>query len=314
MDCCKFKIKKNIKITVFFAAAILLLSVFIIALDYLCYFTYPNTGYKNKTIKHYLYTYSNKTEDEIKDKFIFDKGFKIKYRKTENINSKEEAVIIFGFSGIYGMNLKEDETISHYLGKLIPNPIYNRAKAESSLNHMLYQLSDEDFYKIVPKAKYIIYFYNPKQLYLMNHKLDFCQHDIYYKLNKGKLERYKKVPLIKKSFLMARVNIGIFRKGLLNNFYYAKNGKLLKTILIESKKEAQKHFGGNLEFIVVEIYDEKNKFSQEIFKDLNNFGFKIIKLYEKTDTSSKQYIEKKSNRPNKKLWKETAEVLSKELN
>ena len=281
---------------------ILLLLSFIISLDYFFYYSYKGTNKNAKSLKDYVLNYKNKTQNEINAKYIFDNDRDRKFRTAQNIKSSLKPVLIFGASSVYGLNLDENETVSYNLAKLTKRPVYNRTKPEASLNHMYYQLSNNDFYKIVPKPEYILYFYVPKQYVLMNNKLDFCQHDVYYKLKNSKLIRVVRIPIIKKSYLMAKLNIIKFQKYGLRYFLNNKNNKLFEKILIESKNEAQKHYGKDVKFVIINCsFDDLQK---ETFKSLSDNGFMIFDLYKFININDK--IHKDASRPNAKYWQKAA--------
>lgn len=304
--------KNKYKIFIYISLFAILATVLLLVADYFCYCSYEGTNKKPKPVRDYIYNYKNKTEQENFDKYIYDKIVKRTYRKIENENSHLKPIVLFGFSNVYGLNLTPQETISFNIGKITKRPVYNRAKAESSLNHMYYQLSNDDFYKIVKKPEIIFYFYSPKQFMLMNHKLDFCQHDIYYKLKRGRLIKYENIPLYKKSYLMSAINRFIFRKGYFKNIYYTTDAKLFETLLIESKKEAQKHWGDNIKFVIVKCFDSDNILEDKIFINLSKQGFVIFEL--KKFMKIKDKIYKDGARHSPLFWKDTAEVLVKEFN
>ena len=300
----KFKIYKIVILIIIFAAILLFLA------DYYYYIALDDKIKKNKSLYDYIVKYQDKTETEINNKYIYDKNTNRFYRPIENSNSKLKPVVIFGFSSVYGLNLDKNETISHNLANLTHRPIYNRTKPEASLNHMYYQLSNNDFYKIVPKPEYILYFYVSKQYVLMNNKLDFCQHDVYYTLKKDSLAKNNKISILKKSYLIAQLNIAKFKKSGIKHFLNDKNNKLFEKILLESKNKQKKHWKNDTKFIVIicsKPCDSENK----IFSKLNKNGFKIIELYKYIDIENKKY--KDGSRPNAKYWQDAAKIIVKEL-
>lgn len=293
---------KNIRFLVI-SSFIAVLFVFFIT-DYISFKSY---NIKNKSYFNEYYKYKKKTQQEIAKKYIFDTSSSTNFRDIENKNSNLESIILFGTNEVYGLNLNPDETISHNLSKLTSRPIYNRVKSESSLNHMYYQLSNEDFYKIIKKPKYIFYFYTPKQLILTNNKYDFGIHDIYYKLKNGKIEKYKKIPLNKRLFLIGKINKTLYKNNFLY-YFYKKDSAIFKTLLSESKNEAQKHWGKDVNFVIIICNKNNSPFEDEIFKDLKNKGFIIFELNNCLN-SKKQ----KNDISKPDFWIESAKILTKEF-
>jgi len=206
------------------------------------------------------------------------------------------------------LNLKNNETISYFLKDVVKNPIINRTKAEFSPNHMYYQLSNPKFYKIVKKPKYILYFYTPKQFVLINNKLDFCQHDVYYKIKNNTLERYEKIPIIKKSYLIAKINLYLFRNKT-QLFFTKKNQLLFEKILIESKRITQSHWGDTFKFIIIVCCKPGNKKEEQILQKLEKENFIIFNLYECINF----YDFFENGRPSAKYWLNVARVLKEKL-
>lgn len=303
---------KNKHYVISFFLFIMTTIILLFMVDYFFYYFYKDTSVNYKSIKNYFSSYRDEAKQEIDNKYIYDRLTERTYRKVENVNSKSDSIVLFGFSSVYGLNLKPNETVSYNLAKYTKRPIYNRAKPESSLNHMYYQLSSEDFYKIVKKPDYIIYFYTPKQIMLMNNKMDYCQHDVYYKLKDDKLLKYEKIPLYKKSYLISGINRFVFRKKYLDA-YYKNEAKLFKTILIESKNEARKYWGNDFKFIIVRCANSGSILENKMFDELNKEGFVVLDLHKYIDIKDQKYNSYKSFRLNALFWKDVASILVKEF-
>ena len=121
------------------------------------------------------------------------------YRKVLNENSNLRPILLFGCSYIYGYKIPENNFFSYLLAKYTKRPVYNRAKDAVGTAVMLYQLQNEDFYKLFPKPpKYVIYtFLNDhiRRMYFPCSPLDYgkeYQTDIFYKLKNKKLKLKKK--------------------------------------------------------------------------------------------------------------------------
>ena len=133
---------------------------------------------------------------------------------------------------------------------------------------------------------------------------------LYYTLKKDSLAKNNKISILKKSYLIAQLNIAKFKKSGIKHFLNDKNNKLFEKILLESKKQAKKHWKNDAKFIVIicsKPCDSENK----IFSKLNKNGFKIIELYKYIDIENKKY--KDGSRPNAKYWQDAAKIIVKEL-
>ncbi len=298
---------KNCKIIIKILSGIIFLILCIIFIDYYCFNSFEHTG------KTYINEYkkNNKTDKELNQKYIYDNAKTGKFKKIQNESSDLKAVVLFGFPGICGFQLDNDNNLSYYIGKLTKRPVYNRVKTESSPNHMYYQLSNEDFYKIITKAEYVFYFYIPKQIVQTSNKVEFCPHDIYYHIQNKKLTRYKKIPLNKKSYITTRIDKFLYTHDKFKNIYLQKNKKLFKTLLLESKQEAQNHWG-NINFVIVCFKHPEDKFEEKIIEDLKKEGFEVFELYKYINLKDKKYKNKNKKCYNSLLWEETAKVLAKE--
>ncbi len=300
------KIKKNIAIIT------LLTIISICTLMILDFIAFKSFNHRNKSYFGEYKIFKYKTPKTIADKYIYDINTTKKYRKTENKNSAKKPILLFGHTLLYGYDLEENETLSHNLAILTKRPIYNRVKPETNHNHMYYQLSNEDFYKIIPKPEYIFYFYDSKHIAQSKNKLEFGSQDIYYKQKKDKLIVYKKLPISKKSFLLAKINIFLF-KNKFSQLYFKANETLFKKILNESHKEAEKHWGKNTRFIIVELHACKSKTEEKIIEDLKKEGFEVFELYKYINLKDKKYKNKNKECYNSLLWEETAKVLAGEF-
>ena len=170
------------------------------------------------------------------------------YRDVVNPNSKNvKPIVIFGCSYAYGSDLLENQIFSYKLGTLTNRTVYNRALGGLGIQHMLYQLKNEDFYKIIPHPECIIYvFIWSHYTRMFTPVCVFCEpsYTVFYKQNRKK-EFIEK----KRGFFTNRV---IFQHSLMNNFVYPKliensfYQKYLDNLLVdylkESKKEADRHW------------------------------------------------------------------------
>ena len=91
------------------------------------------------------------------------------FRPVMNADSKLNPIVIFGCSYAYGYIFENEQTISYIMSKYSKRPIYNRAFNGFGVQHAIYQLKDESFYKSIKKPRYIFYIFiydQYKRLYL----------------------------------------------------------------------------------------------------------------------------------------------------
>ncbi len=114
------------------------------------------------TIKNSLFHYKNFMLRDTSPEYIMNIIIYNKwnlYRRIENISSSKKPIVLFGCSFTEGTGLEDNQTFSFKLGELTGRPIYNRAVGGWGIQHILYQMQNNNFYKIVPKPEYIIYVY-----------------------------------------------------------------------------------------------------------------------------------------------------------
>ena len=300
--------KKIIKFAIFFILFLIFSLLIFCILDYV---TLHLLKSKPSTFKNNLLNYKDATKQEIEKAYIF--GIKKRFfeiRKTENTDSKN-SIAIFGDLYVYGIELNDDETISHHLSKYTKKKIFNRASGNAGAQHMYYQLSCDKFYNIVKNPEYIFYFYTPRQIPISSIKLNNCQHDIFYKLKNNKLIQYEKIPFYKKSYLIAYINYCLFQTKL-KHYYFKLNEKLYEKLVVESYKQAKNH-AKNCEFIIVLLCEPTDSIEIRLIENFKEKGIKIFKLYNYINCTLDKYNIKNKHKPNSLYWDEVASIIAKEF-
>ena len=245
-----------------------------------------------------------------------------KLREAENVDSTKKPIVIFGCSFAWGYNLNKDETFSHRLAKLTGRPVYNRALNGMGPQLMLYQLSNDSFYSIVPKPEYVIYVYINAHLARMYlGKYNTFSRYLFYKEKKSKTgEKYLKRDYLKET---------LYRSSLINllmskKFYYRisdnpepKEIEFFKLHLVQAKKEIEKHWGNDVKFVVLVYEEEYNiKKLKPIITDLEKIGIQFINLNDLSDINfrdSEYQISESDLHPNAKAWEVLTPLLVKKL-
>ena len=253
------------KIFINFISIIFILIVF----DFLVFYQGLPSEIKNNALSLYKSFYSPVSEKELYDKYILGKNNF--YRKAENEDSKKRPILLFGCSFVYGHKISEDKIMSHVLAKYTNRPVYNRAKHGFGVQNMLYQLQNENFYKIIPQPEYIIYTYigdHVRRLYQPSIVSLKEYYDIRYSFKQGELKQNTE----KDCILSAKIKMLFWNKGLFIND--KKNDELLKQHFLLSKKYVDKYWPGS-KFIIFIYLDGSN--IENIIPDLIKAGFIIIK-------------------------------------
>ncbi|MBQ8887223.1 MAG: hypothetical protein IJY61_05925 [Candidatus Gastranaerophilales bacterium] len=207
------------------------------------------------------------------------------YRHIENPEfiSNKQSMILFGCSFTYGTGLRDDETFSYQLGKQTKQPIYNRAMGGWSVQHMLYQLKHEDFYKNIikyqnyPSPEYIIFltFNGHKSRIFLPVRIFYTPcYSVYYNQN----PITKEFKLRKRTIFTDKI---VFYYPILYKIYEFMSDKFSNRIdnifyeyLIACKKEQEKHLP-KTKFAII-FYDKESELTKEHMEKLEDNGFILI--------------------------------------
>ena len=144
---------------------------------------------------------------------------------------------MFGDSFVYSNRLNKNETFAKILSKNTKRPIYDQSTPYVKPQHILFEFQCDEFYKIIPKPKFIIYLYVPHHIMEVRTKCARSTHDVFYKYNRKRLTRQIRVPFIKKSYFISYINSRLYRANKkFNNLYFNIGKDLYKSIMLESKK------------------------------------------------------------------------------
>ncbi len=288
--------------------------------DFFCYLIYFNKWVeKNKEINlpPPKFEYSIKLKPFEQDYINIRKN---KLRKPVGITSNKKSIVIFGCSYAYGYILPDEKILSYKLYELTGRPIYNRAFVAWGLQHMLYQLKRDDFYKEIKEPEYIIYIFitdHLRRMYSFVSDSPFLYNELYlrYEIKNGKCRELNKEVFsyagfsILKSLKEKRVNDTLYKKDNFNKVFDD-----MESIFVESKKEVQKHYP-KTKFIILKYRDHNNSWylNTDRWKELEREGFIVIDTKNLTgkDLYKKEYVFKEvyDLHPNEKGW----DVVSKSL-
>lgn len=237
----------------------------------------------------------------------------LKFRRPVYQNTNLKPIVVFGCSFAWGVRLYEHQTFHYLLSRLMNRTVYNRAIIGWGVQHMLYQVKREDFYREVPEPEYVIFVYisnHVSRLYKYNSICNACDYN-YLKYNNvfGKLKEEKRLQNIPYS--------RIYNDVILREIAYVQELKLSDTAFsflekhfIESKKEMEKHWK-NTKFVILDYESEDNHFSvknnvlnDKNIKKLEKDGFTVITTRQLTDEplDDRYYLDENDGHPNAKAW------------
>jgi hypothetical protein len=239
------------------------------------------------------------------------------YRKIENPNAKK-GIVIFGCSFAYGQNIKMNETFSYQLGRLTHFKIINRAHCARAAHQMLYQLENNEFYKIVPKPEYVIYIFIPDHIRRVN--ISTLDRNVHYKKQGDHLVikkvsiSYMNSPVINQLFHSLHILIpyDLYKKKPID-FYFMH--------IYQAMDDIEKYWGKNTKFIYFSYEDD---FDSDVYlnhlKALEKKGAIVVRLKDLQELAGKQesfYSDNyrlEDSHPNAKAWKEITPLFIKYVN
>ena len=246
------------------------------------------------------------------------------YRRVENIFSKKKPIVLFGCSFTEGTGLDDNKTFSYKLGKLTGRPIYNRAVGGWGIQHVLYQLQDKDFYKIIPQPEYIIYVYFNGHLSRMTAPVCYMCPTCYFVFYERKKNKNKDITFVSKTdnviynFIINRmIFLGAIKDKTFNYLYnfekYKKYTDELFLDYLRAIKKKQVENWKDAKFIIFFYSDPKDEKLEEKVKKL---GFITIT---KSDfninfDSAEMKISETDPHPSSHFWDIVTPIIIEKLN
>ncbi|MCD7780226.1 MAG: hypothetical protein LUH05_06090 [Candidatus Gastranaerophilales bacterium] len=238
------------------------------------------------------------------------------------LNYTKPAIVLFGCSFAYGFKLKEEQTFPYKIANLSKRPVYVRAVPGWGIQHMLYQVQQDEFYNIVPEPEYAVYIMmcdHFRRLYVPTfNSMELLNEDfnLTYHLDDNKLIRNKTsnpiILFIKRLYLVQKITHFYINNVILKERNYDKYSAFAIEHFIESKQAMEKHWK-NTKYVVL-LYDYL--YNEEKFKkSLEKNGFIVINVSELVNQNmySPEY-RLKDYHPNEKAWNLITPAVVKELN
>lgn len=307
---------------------IVILSVILLGTDYATYRKFKHE-YKKNNSEEFLAIYPPpRYSDFYKNDFVTRSEQGIKkvissenpfyfFRENTDITTDKTPIVLFGCSFTYGSMLDYNQTIGAKLAKLSKRNVYNRGLEATGMQHMLYMLEQDDFYKTIPQEpEYVIYIYIPshiQRLYLsvFSNVLDTNGLSLTYDIKGNNLQKHKyNIPdFLQRTFL---VKSFFYDKGLKikpeDKQTKYKNFALTNEILLKAKEVLNEHYP-NIKFIILKYNiegDQDTNFEMPfMWEVLEKEGFTIINSEDLIGRKYKLFSEdtvQDGYHPSEKAW------------
>lgn len=261
--------------------------------------------------------------DIIMKRFDYEK-YKEQFRPVEKpINCHSQAkksIILFGCSYVWGTGLNDNQMLSYKISSLTSRTVFNRAMYGWGVQHMLYQLKREDFYKEVQEPEYVFYVFIDDHMNRLFRRQEFAfksQEYLHYSLKNNKFiedeplyEIFGGLYLIKYLDLWITAN-SFQSENFENNFNY------MELMFRECIRLLKQHYN-KAKFIILlypSPYAGVSSIEKGNWKKIESYGFQVINLEELVGHSlaDKQYKVKDNEHPSEKAWDEISTALVKRL-
>lgn len=246
-------------------------------------------------------------------------------RKPTGLEYKNAPIIIFGCSFAYGDRLKDNQTFSYKLSKLVKAPVYNRAACGWGLQNMFHQIRTKEIFNVVKqKPQQVIYVLMYDHIYRMyRHTYAFPFNNmlfLQYKFKKNDFVKYDpKIPFLERLSLSGIFYNHFARENAKNPKYFDKNFNLMKQYFIKSKNELEAKYG-KINFAIVKYEFEETYenvyLKTERWKELEDAGFTVLdttELMGRKLNKPEDYADDGFH-PSEKVWDNLTPIIAKKLN
>lgn len=270
------------------------------------------------------YTFSRKVKNYItqigykclKKEYLFSP----RLLKAVNVTSTKKPILIFGCSYAHGYGLEEDKNFSSQLAKLTGRPVYNRSLGGMAPQFMLYQVSNDEFYDIVPKPEYVIYVLIESHIARVNIGQNniYTRYVFYSEKNDGG-DKYLVRNYLKEIFYRSSLVYLIRTKmdySRMRNKPKKHEIEKLEYHFIDAKREMEKRWGNDIKFVVL-FYDEKKYVTKmsSLISDLEKEGMIVVDINKLSniDFKEEEYKLSGDTHPNAKAWEVLTPLLIRKL-
>ena len=202
----------------------------------------------------------------------------------------KKPIVMFGCSYAYGHNLEEKQTLAYKLSNQAKVPVYNRAFSGWGIQHMLYQVKRDAFYKKVPEPSHAIFLYIPdhiNRLYFHSfgpYDTLFERQNLRYIEKNGELTEIDNdnylLNQIRRLYLVNKINHYLTYQKTKNIKTNKKCYEFALKHFLAARDEMNKHWKNTKYVIVFHTAKPNDKYLKEL---LSNNGFIIIDTNELTN-------------------------------
>ena len=233
-------------------------------------------------------------------------------RKPDGSEYKRKTPItLFGCSFAFGQHLNDNQTLSYKLAQELKRPVFNRAIAGGSFQHMYLQVINDSFYEDIPFSDTVIYvmiddhyrremlnYFDVLNLHIHPHFLR--------KNNELVMEDYdnKFMNAIRSSYIVKTINHVYADKYIKNPKNAEKVTDTALLYFIESRNELKKQWKNDIKFIVI-LYDcWEIPYKDLLCKKLKENGFSVYSVKSFTDENLMQekYMMQDNYHPTEAAW------------
>ena len=236
------------------------------------------------------------------------------FKRPVGLNYTKTPVILFGGSFAWGAKLQEEQTFHFKLSDIIKRPIYNRSISGWGVQHMLYQLKQDSFYKKMPKPDYVIYMYIPNHIARMHkyyfikiHARTYCYNYLKYNEHFGKFYEEKRFQYLPYSRIWNGLILPFMAR--MNEKNINKSFKLFEKHILECRREIDNHWGKDVKFIIFDYEAAFNDvkydvLTKENIEKLKQNRIDVIKTSDISDINpdAPQYTVDFLSHPNEDAW------------
>lgn len=315
--------KNTIIIFINFLVFLILFFVF----DFFVYFSVLKTYPKDFKPKYSYIVYNPTIKfDSFKNFFENKEDWKGRLPDGLEYKNNKKPIVIFGCSYAYGFKLSEKQTVSYKLAHLLKKTVYNRAVTACSFQHMLLQLSSDDFYNEVPKPDKIVYILmeDHYRRMLIDGRFGVPEKNFYlhYSLKNGVLTK-DSYNSPKKNFIKSLYIVNWAKEKHLKNYILKANHvdevtDLALKYFIQSRGELVKRYKSSPEIIVFFWTHNNNMktYKESLKHKLEANGFKTLdaeKLTNENLLDKKYCLSATDTHPNEAAWDLLVPLIAKNL-
>ncbi len=230
---------------------------------------------------------------------------------TPNNVSNLSPIVTIGCSFVYGTGLLDEDTFAARLQRYTHRKVYNRGMYRWGVQHVLYQLTNDEFFTKIRPPEYIIYVFiddHIRRMHINFFDKEFSDKYLQYeKYNGALIQKNPNVELL--DYLKVTLLYKIVQNEIIKRNNPDDEFDLLKLYLLESKKQVNRLYKNKgTKFVIikypnVDLHGYKH-FETNRWKELEKQGFIIIDFDDKIKKTlvKPEYLVEDGMHPSEKAW------------